>query len=257
MKGKEKILNSASDPGPIYPFRWDVKARSQLGTRIDPPGEDREAWLNWPELTADAYRWDPAYTYEWFLAELARCAARAIALAGDADLCFVGRSPESLFDYLSGLLFETTWANRLTLLHFSMRQTSWDEHLLRDDPRRLAELRKYLAWLRLSPQALVARERPVAFVDLVYLGTTLGNLVGLIYNWGKEIGVDWSAVQRKIRIIGLTEQTATSPKTWRWQQHNEWVKLLGRGAIKNVSLSVPLYNYLGAVRPKTTLSHDS
>ncbi|NLC24613.1 MAG: hypothetical protein GX776_09170 [Oxalobacter sp.] len=37
------------------------------------------------------------------------CCARIIAFAGNSDLVFVGRSPESFFDLLSGMLFDTTW----------------------------------------------------------------------------------------------------------------------------------------------------
>jgi hypothetical protein len=51
------------------------------------------------------------------LLELARCCARVLAFAGDSDLVFVGRSPESLFDLLSGFLEGTSRAGRASLLN--------------------------------------------------------------------------------------------------------------------------------------------
>ena len=36
-----------------------------------------------------------------------------VASAGDGDLVFVGRSPESLYDYLGGILAETSWKGAL------------------------------------------------------------------------------------------------------------------------------------------------
>jgi len=254
MEEDRIAVNSASEPGPIYPFRWNVRARSQLGSLVGEPSGKRDEWLNWQEVTADAYGWRDTYTYEWFLSELTRHIARIVALCDDSDLCFVGRSPESMFDYLSGLLFETSWAERLTLLNLSMR---WESHadIARDYPGALREIRRYLAWVGLNPEALVARERPIAFVDIVSSGGTLGNFIGLIYSWCKEIGFDWSEVQRKIRIVGLTEQTKTSPKTWRWQQHAEWVEILAPRAIKNVSVPEVLFDFLGAGQPKTTISY--
>src|SRR5204862_8343236 len=109
--------------------------------------------------------------------------------------------------------------------------------------------------LRLDPETVARRERPIAFVDIVATGETLGNLMSLLYQWCKKISFDWGAVQRKIRIVGLTEQTKTSPKTWRWQQHAEWVEVLAPGSIKNLTLSEVMFNFLGAGLAKTTVSY--
>src|SRR5918997_5672877 len=82
------------------PFRWDLTRRNQLGNLI--AGE--RAWA-----------------YDAFPDHLLPCCSRVLAFAGDSDLVFIGRSPESIFDHLSGLLFSTSWFDRLELLHFSMR----------------------------------------------------------------------------------------------------------------------------------------
>ena len=66
------------------PFRWDLTRRNQLGSLLE--GE-------------------AAATYKSFPTHLLACCARVVAFSGDSDLIFVGRSPESIFDHLSGLLF--------------------------------------------------------------------------------------------------------------------------------------------------------
>lgn len=69
------------------PFRWNLTHRNHLGNLLD--GE-RSA------------------TYNNFDDELLRCSSRIMAFAGDSDLVFVGRSTESIFDFLSGLLFDSS-----------------------------------------------------------------------------------------------------------------------------------------------------
>jgi hypothetical protein len=63
------------------PFRWDLTHRNHLGSLVD--GE-------------------PAESYAAFLDHLLPCCSRVLAFGGDSDLIFVGRSPESIFDHLSG-----------------------------------------------------------------------------------------------------------------------------------------------------------
>jgi len=131
-----------------------------------------------------------------------------------------------------------------------------EEELERSYPGALKKLREYMVLINLDPQAIAVRERTIAFVDIVALGGTFGNLIGIIHNWCKQTGFDWNAVRRKIRIVGLTEQEETSPKTWRWHQHAEWTDVLAKGAIKNVSIPAPLFHFLGGGQLKTTKSYS-
>src|SRR5688572_1556132 len=82
------------------PFRWDVRKREQLGGLLD--------------------GWTPTVRQE-FVSELMRVCARVIAFCGDGDLVFVGRSPDPLFDFLSGAFAGTTWEGRLRQLPVSLR----------------------------------------------------------------------------------------------------------------------------------------
>jgi hypothetical protein len=240
---------------PIYPFRWDITKRSQLGRLLDEPVMDPDVWLQ-EEVSrlrgGSGGRFWVEYA-RWIEAELLRATARTLGYAGNSDLYFVGRSPESLFDYLSGLLLATSWAERSHLLHFSMSYTDTSE-LAREYPAELGEMRRYLTHLQLDPAGLLQRDRPVAFVDIVVSGRTLGNLIRLLHGWAGETGADWKAIQRKIHLVGLTERTETSPKTWRWQQHAPWVALLMPGAVKNVSIPADLLHYLGGQQAKVTQS---
>src|SRR5215813_9489057 len=111
------------------PFRWNITNRRYLGSLVE--GEK-------------------AATYDCFLNELLECCSHVLALANDSDLIFVGRSPENIFDHLSGLLYETSWAGRLELVQFSMRFQREAEIRTRY-PKALFALRGYLRSLRLSP----------------------------------------------------------------------------------------------------------
>jgi len=218
---------------PVIPFRWDVARRSQLGSLVD------EA---------------PPNVCTQLCEPLLPCAARVLAFAGDADLVFVGRSPQSLFDLLSGLLFETSWLERLTLLHFSMRWTDWAK-IGAEHPQAIPALREYVKVLALEPSVIARRVRPVTLIDWVATGGTFGNLVELLHTWSVETGHDWNSVRRRLRIVGVTVRTHNSPKTRRWQQHAGWIHLLPTGAAKNVSMEEGWWEYFAQNQYKVTPSH--
>jgi hypothetical protein len=71
---------------------------------------------------------------------------------------------------------------------------------------------------------------------------------------GDSAATAWSAVASRIRLVGLTLRTKTSPKTWRWQQHAQWAGPLRRGAVKNVSADPAFLQYLTSLQPKTSIS---
>jgi hypothetical protein len=214
------------------PFRWDLTRRNQLGGLIS--GEKSPS-------------------YEAFSDQLLSCCARVLALAGDSDLIFVGRSPESIFDHLSGLLLDTTWFERLELLHFSMRLRE-ESDIRKEHPEAIPSMRSYLHQLGLHPER-IANGRPVAFIDLVLSGDTFYRLISFLRNWAEDIKYDWNGVSRRIRLVGITERTKTSPKTWRWQQQAEWLPLLGRGSVKNASIPRDLWQYLGNYQYKVSRSY--
>lgn len=215
------------------PFRWSLTHRHHLGGLLD--GER-------------------AATYNNFNDEMLCCSSRVMAFAGDSDLVFVGRSPESIFDFLSGLLFDSSWFERLELLHFSMRFR--DENKIRqENPEAVVAMRQYLGQIGLHPEAIATRKRPVAFIDLVLSGDTFGRLITFLFNWSNEIGYEWQAVSRRIRLVGITVRTKTSPNTWRWQQHADWIRLLKSGSVKNISVSRDFWSYLGDYQPKVSRSY--
>ena len=59
----------------------------------------------------------------------------------------------------------------------------------------------------------------------------------------------------KYASSGSLKEKKNSPNAWRWQQHADWVNLLQRGAIKNVSIPVDLWRYLGDYQFKVTRSY--
>lgn len=215
------------------PFRWKLAARPALGTLLD--GEREPA-------------------YRGFFHDLRDCSVRVVAAAADGDIVFVGRSPESIFDYLTGVLSGTSWSERLVLLNLSMRRAAAEE-LARTDPRAVAAIRDQLAALGLTPGEIAASERPKVFADLVYGGNTFGHFLGLLEHWAADARVDVAAVRRRIRFLGITSRSKNSPNTWRWYQQVEWARRVPRSALRSVSISYGLWMYLGEHQKKVARWH--
>ncbi|HKD74291.1 MAG TPA: hypothetical protein VKB76_02300, partial [Ktedonobacterales bacterium] len=194
--------------------------------------------------------------YAGFILELLDCAVKCLACSDNADLYFVGRSPESIYDLLSGILRGTSWTGRVHLLHFSMRYDE-EAEVRREYPGAVEALRAYLCTLNLSPQQIIASEHGVAFSDIVASGSTLGNLVRILYHWCKDARCDWRAIKAKLRVVAIVEREKPTPHAWRWWQQDTatCVPLLWRQAITNIAVSGSFFHYLGAKQQKTTISY--
>ncbi|HEX6041869.1 hypothetical protein [Longimicrobium sp.] len=226
----------------VVPFRWDVRRREQLGRLVDaPPPPPR------------AGGWTPP-RFKHLLPEVRACAVRVLARAGDARLIFVGRSPENMFDYLTGALADTRWADRCDLLSVSI---PWgDVHGFL--PRPMVEgLRAHVRALGLSPAEIASAPRPIALVDFVSSGTTFGSISATLATWAREEGVDVNAVRRRLRWVGITIQEKNSPKTWRWFQRVDWAKDYSRSALRGVSVPYWFWSYLGNYQDKTMRSNSA
>jgi hypothetical protein len=228
------------------PFRWNIAEEQRLGSLLAGERAASSADIN-------------------ITGRLLACCVRTLALAGNSDLVFIGRSPESLFDLLSGLLTVTSWRARLTLLHFSSGYSGELEKSRGGGPA-LDALRAYFDALHLSPSKLAVRERPVALIDLICSGNTLHQFLLLLRDWAKEEGVDWPAVRRKIRVVGIVRdgEDRAVPR-WRrrfqpysWRSQNPWLsegELLEIRELHEVAIKGDLWEYLGDVQDKTTLSY--
>lgn len=207
----------------MKPFRWNIKKSEQLGRLLE--GE-RSA------------------SYEGFEDELRDCAARVVASSGNADLVFVGRSPESIFDYLSGALASSSWEGRLLHLNISNRFRTVDE-IREEYPEAYQGLKDHYQALGIDAPSLIRRERPIVFVDLVSTGGTFGQLFEFYSYWCKRHQIDFDAVQRKFGFLGILWRQKTSPKTWRWWQHLPWVTKNHFRRISNITIGGSLWAYLG------------
>ncbi|MEQ9316891.1 MAG: hypothetical protein RLN72_13635 [Henriciella sp.] len=197
------------------PFRWDFGKREQLGSWLDQAGK-----------VSPPHKDD--------LAALRESTARLLAFSDGADLAFVGRSLENFFDYLSGCFDDITDAPGLSLVPFSMR---WIGGAGADAiaPHKFEAISEVLAASGLAPDAIAASPNPVALIDFVAYGGTMESLVSILHRMARETGTDWNAVQRRLKIIGLTHRTKNSPNAWRWQQNQKWLDLIPDTVIKNVS----------------------
>ena len=217
----------AALPDPKWPFRWDLIKPEQLGTLLKGTAS--------PNL--------------WFLDELATCAARVLARSGSGQMFFVGRSLDSAFDLMTGALAGTSHAGQLHRLPFSF----WHD-TQRLSQAELSLARQHLTDAGLSPRSLARGRWPVVFVDIVHLGSTFTHLYRLLRSWADEERAGWDVIRRKLRFIGVTSRTKTSPNTWRWQQHADWTGDLPASSVSNVSIPWPVWSYLGNHQTKLTRS---
>jgi len=219
------------------PFRWDLVTPDQLGSLL--------AGTAPPDL--------------WYLDDLVACAGKVLARSGNGDLVFVGRSLDSMFDLLSAALADADDRRRLDRLPLSFQRSGvrsgrrWRRRPL--TPAEQAQARQILTAIGLSPYALARRERPVTFVDVVYRGATFTDLFELLHAWVHEEGQPWPVIRRKMRFVGVTSRTKTSPNTYRWQQHAAWTRQLPSRAVVNVSLSAWVWSYFGDYQVKLTRSY--
>lgn len=215
------------------PFRWDLSRREQLGALVDPETNPP------PEMREEDRL------------ELRRVAARVLAMSQGADLAFIGRTPENLFDYLSGAFLGLPRLPELALVPFSLR---WmPEGGLEQMPA--ANRKGLLNHIRgsiLSPEKVASSASGVALVDFVAYGGTFQSLTAVLMATALEDGIDWNAVQRKLTYIGLRSRTKNSPNTHRWQQKAGWLDLVPDAQVRNVSCEPGWIMLLANWQPKTT-----
>jgi hypothetical protein len=216
----------------IRPFRWNVAKREQLGRLLDGPQTE---------------------TYPDFELDLRTVSAKIIARGGDSRLVFLGRSPENVFDYLSGIFHDAPSPRPFTLLQFSDPP---DEvaTLARQRGKELAALLGYFSAEGLDPASIAATGAQVRFVDLVSGGNTFTTIFHLLRHWSTTQKADWNAVRRLVGFVGITLHTKNSPNTWRWHQHKDWTGEIERSNIKNISVPRSLWSWIGNHDDKATPS---
>lgn len=215
------------------PFRWDLVTPDQLGSLpagATPPGLG-------------------------FLDDLVGCAGKVLARSGNGDLVFVGRSLDSMFDLFGGAFAGLAAGPRIHRLPLSFQRPAVPARRPRARPLTGAEqagARRILAGLGLTPHGLARRDRPATFVDVVHRGSTFTELFTLLRDWIDEEREPWPVIRRKVRFVGVTSETGTSPNAYRWQQHAPWTRLLPARSVANVSLDPWTWQYLGDHQVKLT-----
>ncbi|WP_146088280.1 hypothetical protein [Actinacidiphila yanglinensis] len=215
---------------PPQPYRWPLSsfgggAPARLGTLAEGPARSR-----------------PGY-----LPELVECTGKVLARSHAADLCFVGRSLDTMYDLLTGVLEGADRPGGLRRLPLSLRGAHTLGPVGRD------RLRTHLAEAGLEPYALARRKRPLALVDVVSAGSTFDAIHGELSAWIAESREPWAVIRRKLRYVGVTIRGRSSPHQWRWQQSPEsvrWVRTLPAGHVVNVSMHWRTWSWFGNEQPK-------
>ena len=223
---------------PIHPFRWNLAQRSQLGALA--VGEVAD-------VPADYY------------SDLRDVSAKIVARSDNSDLVFVGRSPEHIFDYLSGAFARLNNAPVLTLLQFSKSHAgAYRRPLHSPDEFNHVERAAFLSYLQaeaIDPLSLASSDRPLRFVDMVSSGATFIMLLAMFRELTKQQGADWNVVSKRLGFLGVTYRTKNSPNTFRWQQSQYWLDA-GGGLISTKNISTPwsFWGHAANVAEKVTPS---
>lgn len=212
----------------MKPFRWNLKKREQLGKLLD--------------IEAGA-------AYGEYTEQLAQCASRVVARSANKKIVFVGRSPENIFDYLSGVFHQTGQENKIAILNISNRFEKIDD-IKSEFPGAYDALKAHFTELGLSPRHIVSDPAGVCFCDLVAWGGTFERLFEFMQKWALEEKADFPAMSSKLIFLGITQRTKNSPNTWRWQQNADWIMQHPKLTIKNISIPVVLWDYLGNTQGK-------
>ncbi|MFJ5613364.1 hypothetical protein ACIQCJ_28780 [Streptomyces sp. NPDC093221] len=221
---------TARQPAPPQPFRWALSSYEgrppdRLGTLADGSEPVRL----------------------WHLPALTQCTGKVLARSRAADLRFVGRSLDSMYDLLTGALEHADRPGGLLRLPLSIRRSA-----RLPQPQR-ERLREHLAAAGLEPRALARRKRPLAVVDVVHSGSTFDALHRELAAWIAESREPWPVIRRKLRYVGVTPRGKSGPNADRWQQSPDsarWVRTLPAGHVVNVSLPWPEWGWYGNAQPK-------
>lgn len=217
----------------MKPFRWNLDKREQLGSLLD--GQR-------------------AVTYPYFKENIQMLSSQVLARSSDSHLAFVGRSPESLFDYLSGVLVKHDKINELHHLNLSNRRTAIDQ-IEKKNPGATGALKEHFEACEISPEQILHRKKKTLFVDLVCDGGTFKQITQFLFDWAKSESISMRDFRLKIGFTGITVRTKTSPNTWRWQQQCSWVKEFDVKNIQNISIDRGFWSFLGDYQNKVTKQH--
>ena len=125
-------------------------------------------------------------------------AAQTLALCRDGELFFIGRSAESVYDFLWGALDRLTWQSRLHLVVISTRNYEGYPALTAQQKK---GIQTYLTHLGLHPKQIIQRKRRTCLVDFVYSGWTIDAFLLLMQEWTKECRLSLADMQSKIECI--------------------------------------------------------
>ena len=201
---------------PLVPFRWDVTRRERLGALADGPA---------------------AESYDGFVDHLRDCCARVTEAAaqlagpaGEADAFFVGRSPESLFDYLRGICWGTPWFDRLRMLRLLAARHARAAGTPRipggaGGAARLPRRARTRPRVPPEPQPAGRLRGPRVRRGDVRQPRPPAAPVVL-----QRAGVCWYAARRNVRLVGITEREDKPPGGYRWHLHGPALDCLERGS---------------------------
>lgn len=261
LQAKPRLAKATASGVPIRTEHWASPAARSILVRVaNDAHENHRLPFRWnmasPGLLKRLGQRPPAPLQREMQDALIELTGRVLREAGDAELVFVGRSPESLFDLASGALAETEWRDRPRLLQLSLRNdrppSAGEEGAV--SPEQADALRADFAAHGLLPEQILARRRPVAFIDIVDTGRSFGDLVEWLRYWSGESTV-WDDLRTRLRFVAIV----TDGQAPEWEpSHSSWpAEHALSDAVRRIFIASATWYFLGVRQAKTTYSHRS
>ncbi|WP_189066945.1 hypothetical protein [Deinococcus radiotolerans] len=155
--------------------------------------------------------------------------AGVLVAAAGRDLVFVGRSPDPLRAYLSGLTGGVAVSWRISALNVSLLNATLDA-------QQASALRPLLAGVGLRPSHLFREDRRAALVDVVASGGTFAELHRVLREWAAGEGLGVTCVARRVSAVGLLRAGSACPGAWRWSAQPELRGVVTRRVLTDPAL---------------------
>lgn len=119
--------------------------------------------------------------------------------------CFFGRSPENIYDFMSGVFDKLEdWRRRLHHVNISMKYYEGYDKL---NKTQMNYIKKYLIKCGLHPKQIIQRKRRTCIVDFIYSGNTIDNFTLFMEQWVKSEKLSLADMQNKFEFILIQTKT--------------------------------------------------
>lgn len=240
-------------------FRWNIKRSEQL------PREEVEFINKLPSgywffnkneinyIHADSK--NTIYVYPEFEEELIQTIAQILSNIRNGEMFFIGRSPEHIYDFLSGALEHIpVYHNKLHLVNISIRRAYDNTGYDGLEEKQKIAICQYLSKSGLHPKNIIQRKQRTCLIDFVHSGWTFDNLTNFLEKWCIEEKLSVKDMKMKIEFIIIEDETKEGKFIYnKYVNEHGW----GRNSLHRIYVKKRFWKACGDDLPKVTNSYTT